>query len=386
MVQRVMAEGPDILVNGRFMTQRMTGVQRVAHEVTIRLAREGGSAGVRVALPSRGAQVLESSLPDGPALYDDHSILPGNIWQQARLPLIKSRLGARLLWSPCNTGPVFCPGHIVTIHDASVFAGPEWFSRKFGMYYRLLLRALGRTARLVVTDSEFSKEELARYGVAPAHKIRVVYCGVDERFYLNGPTGPNELKETGSKEPYDFPYVLSVGSRDPRKNVKGIIGAWDALSKGIKKDLRLVIVGGGTDSFVKEKLAGKSGAMPEGVHFAGYVPDEDLPALYAGAEAFLFPSLYEGFGLPVIEAMASGCPVITTRAASLPEVAGDAAHYVDPHEPGEMALAIERVLQDGQYRDVLIGKGIEQARRFSWDRAAREYMDIFKESIRGVAG
>ncbi len=342
------------------MTQPITGVQRYAREVIAELARSGETQfKFIIALPDRNSF---EPIPDI-EVYCDNSFLPTAIWQQVRLPLLMKRLRADLLWSPCNIGPVFAEDHVITIHDAATFTGPEWFSLPFRMYYRLIFPLLGRKARRVLTSSLFSKGEIVRYGIADAEKIRVIPGGVSPQF-----------TQTSSKI-FDFPYILTVGSRDPRKNTARLIESWGRLPADIKKKRRLIIAGRELQSFSPEGHR----EIPDDVRFAGYVADNDLPALYSGADAFVFPSLYEGFGLPPLEAMACGCPVISSDTASLPEVCGDAAYYINPYSIESITDGIEKVLTDEALRQSLRKKGLDRAKLLSWEKAAKEHIRIFEE-------
>lgn len=350
-----------ILINGWFLLRPITGVQRHARAVLTALGRlEQDRYRFIVAAPGPSLGVPESM-----DFFEDPSSLPGVLWQQFRLPILMKKLGASLLWSPGNIGPVLLKDQVVTIHDAAVYAGGEWFSWQFRIYYRVLLKLIGRRARLAITDSKFSKEELVKYDIASISKIRVVYSGVDKRF------------TSVPGMPYDFPYVLTLGSRDPRKNVNKLIEAWRLLSVEAKKGSRLVVAGGGGRSFASEGIKN----VPSTVYFAGFVEDKNLPALYSGARAFVYPSLYEGFGLPPLEAMACGCPVVASNAASLPEICGDAAYYVDPHNIESIAEGTYKVLTDNALKQNMIKKGLERAKLFSWEKSAREHLTIFDEIL-----
>jgi glycosyltransferase involved in cell wall biosynthesis len=351
-----------ILINGRFLLQPPTGVQRYAREVIASIAKlRPAQLRFVIAVPDRG---LKDAFPGIETLCDS-SALPTALWQQVRLPALMNKLGADLLWSPCNVGPVFARDHIVTIHDAAVFAGPEWFSPFFRLYYRTIFPLIGKRAEKVITVSDFSKGELIKYGVADKERIRVIPGGVNAEF------------APGKSRIPDFPYVLTVGSRDPRKNFKRLIESWDRLPSDIRKGRRLVITGMEIHSFSQEGLSD----IPDDVHFTGYIDHEGLPSLYAGADLFVFPSLYEGFGLPPLEAMACGCPVVTSGVASMPEVCGDAAYYIDPYSVESIADGISKVLTDKTLREDLIKKGYERAKTLNWEISAKEHIRVFEEVL-----
>jgi glycosyltransferase involved in cell wall biosynthesis len=347
-------------VNGQFLTQPVTGVQRYAREALAALVALGpDDFEFMVACPRRKYRGGADGLP----LVFDDSRLPGTLWQQVRLPSMAARLKADLVWSPCNVGPFFAKNHVVTMHDASVLAHPHWFSPFFRAYYGLSWRILGRTARLIVTDSEFSKSEIARLGIAPAARIRVVSAGVGAAFK---PAANGRAQR----------YVLSVGSRDPRKNLRGMLAAWSALGADVKQGRRLIVAGGNPENFAAERIV----PGPD-VDLEGYVTDARLAELYAGADAFVYPSLYEGFGLPPLEAMASGTPVVVSRAASLPEVCGDAAVYVDPRSTASIAEGLGRVLTEAALREKLVKAGKVQAGRFTWIETAKKLLEVFHEIV-----
>lgn len=342
------------------MSQPITGVQRYAREVISALVKSGDTQfKFIIAIPVRNAF---EPIPDT-EIFRDNSSLPTSIWQQVRLPFLMKKLRADFLWSPCNIGPVFTENHVITMHDAATFAGPEWFSLSFRMYYRLIFPLLGQRAKRVLTSSLFSKEEIVSYDIADADKIRVIPGGVSSKF-----------THTTSKI-FDFPYILTLGSRDPRKNSARLIESWNQLPADVKKKRRLVIAGREIHSFSSEGY----GKIPDDVQFTGYMADNDLPALYSSADAFVFPSLYEGFGLPPLEAMACGCPVIVSKTASLPEVCGDAAYFIDPYSTESITEGINKVLTDDTLRQSLCDKGLERIKLFSWEKSAEEHIRNFEE-------
>ncbi|HRY30055.1 MAG TPA: glycosyltransferase family 1 protein [Elusimicrobiota bacterium] len=351
-----------VLINGRFLGQPVTGVQRYAREVlSVMGAMPDNPFHLVLACPNRPKGESFGNVE----ILNDASPLPGAMWQQIRLPWIIQKTKADLLWSPCNIGPLFAENHVVTIHDASVFAHPECFSPLFRAYYRAAWKSLGRRARLIITDSNFSKNELIRYRIAKPEKIRVVYAG------------HREMDASAKPQPIvDGPYVLTVGSRDPRKNLGRLLQAWEKLGTS-KKNRRLIVAGGGAASFSSEKI----GKVPSDVVFTGHVPDEKLAALYAGADAFLFPSLYEGFGMPPLEAMSSGIPVAVSDIPVLREMCGNAAVYVNPTDPDDIRHGLHEILSDTDLRRRLVEKGRAQVGSFTWDKTAAGILNTFREIL-----
>jgi glycosyltransferase involved in cell wall biosynthesis len=278
----------------------------------------------------------------------------GHFWEQAVLP-VRARRAAAVL-SPANLAPVRLGSrNVVLIHDAAALRHPEWYGRAYVRWQRRLLPRLAQEAGLVLTVSEFSRGELIEVLGAPPDRVVVVPNGVDARFH---PDADAEAAAMALRLKY--PYVLVVGTRIARKNLAGLENAARALSE---RGIELVAAGSGR-AYMQER-----GPSPF-LHGLGYVPDEHLPGLYAGAQALVMPSLYEGFGLPVIEAMASGTPVVAADRAALPEVAGGAAVLFDPDDPEAAADALLRVLDEGRFRLELRDRGLEQARRFTWERTA----------------
>lgn len=325
-----------------------TGVQRYAAELITRL--EG-----RVHLISSNTAI---------------SGVRGHVWEQFVLPF---RVGDHLLWSPCNTGPISVSRQVVTIHDASTLDHPEWFSSQFAALYRLLLPSLAKAVTKIITVSEFSKDRLISGTSVQPDKIVVVYNGVDPRFR---PVDPDRITSLREKLALHKVYILVVGSLEPRKNLRRLLEAWKQVASEFRH-IELVVAGR-----MDPRLYRNTGftELPPGVRQIGYVDDGDLPALYSGALAFVYPSIYEGFGLPILEAMACGTPVITSNNTSLVEIASGAAELVDPFEAESIAGGIHTVVSDASCRESLIQKGLQRASMFTWEKAAEETWGVLEES------
>jgi glycosyltransferase involved in cell wall biosynthesis len=327
------------MINGRFQAHRPTGMQRYALELCNRFRSHP-----RLVQPGRP---LKGVL--------------GHAWEQTVLP---RGLASSLLWSPCNTGPLSARRHIVTIHDLIPLEHPEWFGARFSLLYRLLLPNLVKRATHLAAVSLFTKMRLMRLLGVDESKITVIENGIGEEFEVQ-PEAEVIRVRRALKIP-EGPYLLSVCSLEPRKNLARLLDAWTHL--GQKRDGATLVVAGGKGSssvFQSVNLA----EQPDSVLFTGYVADGDLPALYSGAQAFVYPSLYEGFGLPVLEALACGTRVIASNTTSIPEIAGVHATLIDPLSIEEISRAMGQVLMSvPQPAESKVR--YEHARRFTWRQSA----------------
>jgi glycosyltransferase involved in cell wall biosynthesis len=313
---------------------RLGGVERVTREMAARLP------------PLRPGRYAVLRPP--PAL----SQRAGHLWEQALLPLAASR--SRAIYCPANAAPLLTRRTVLVIHDLAALRHPEWYSAQFASYQRHVLPRLARRARRLITPSEFSRRELADgLGIDPG-RVAVVPNGVDERFSPSADAAP--VRRAYALE---RPYVLLVGTRIARKNLGALAAARSRLGR-----VGLDIVAAGS----ARHWSRDDGATP--VRALGYVPEHYLPGLYTGAAALAMPSLYEGFGFPALEAMASGVPVVAADRAALPETCGGAALLVPPEDPDALADALERVATDEELRATLVRAGLDRASGFSWERAA----------------
>ena len=312
-----------------------------------------------------------------PNLVQDTFPLAGHAWEQMRLLWLVRRFKANLLWCPCNTAPMMRSNVplIVNIYDAACFSGPEWFSKSFRIFYQRLTPRIGKICNNIITCSNFSKQELIKYDISGAGKIKVIYGGINH--LDSGINGSDAIKDLLSKI-QGKSYILVLGSRDPRKNVNRLLSAWDRLPQRIKEGKALVVTGGSSAVFAEERTPEKN----EDIIFLGYVPDKQLPALYKYAEAFVFPSLYEGFGFPPLEAMSCGIPTLVAAAGSLPEVCGDAALFCDPSSTADISEKLEKLLTDQRLRNELRERGFELVKKFTWTKAALEMDQVFKEVLK----
>ncbi len=264
---------------------------------------------------------------------------------------------------------------VFTLHDLIFRFYPEYHLPLNRWFLTVAMPHFLRRADAIIAVSECTKRDAVRlYNIAP-EKIAVIYEGVNP--VLQPVTDSNRLAEIRARYARQQPFILLVSTIEPRKNISALVDALCVLrARGFTH--RLLIAGRKGWLYQPTFDHVKQTGMSDAVDFLDFVPDDDLAALLSACDAFVFPSLYEGFGLPPLEAMACGAPVICSNTSSLPEVVGDAALLVNPRDPGEIANAIERVLTDHPLRDELRGKGILQAAKFSWERAARETLAVYR--------
>ena len=267
---------------------------------------------------------------------------------------------------------------IVTIHDCIHLMFPQYLpNRAAYAYAKASMWSAARHARRILTVSEASKRDIIRFFHVPPEKIVVVYNAIDERFRL----APSAEAVARVRERYqlDHGFVLYTGNIKPHKNLVRLIEAFDGLRKRGFDDVKLLIIGDEISKFPALRRAVHSHRLHKHVRFLGYLPDDTLAILYRLAAVFVFPSLYEGFGLPPLEAMASGTPVVTSNVSSLPEVTGGAAVLVDPYDVASITDGIARILSDPALSDELRAKGIARAREFSWERSVGRMWEIYQE-------
>ena len=355
-----------IAINGKFTSQRLTGVQRVAHELTYALTRRlNGHESATLFVP-------QNHLDDGTSSLISRRVVllfRGVLWEQIALPYATS---GRTLLSLCNAGPVFKRRQVLMIHDAAVFDLPEGYSTKFRLWYRFSFALLKRNVRHILTVSDFSKARIAaRLDISPDH-ISVVRNGIDHLDRVV--SDPSVLKRLELEQDG---FVLIVGSLAPGKNLGRVLAAVALLARG--RDCPRFVIAGGRNAGIFGSGFRDDDVSTDRIVWAGYVTDSELKALYEHAACFVFPSLYEGFGLPPLEAMYCGCPVIASREAAVPEVCGDAALYCDARSVEDIAAKIEYLMGDVEVRQEMRRKGREHAKRFSWNAAATELLRVLRE-------
>jgi glycosyltransferase involved in cell wall biosynthesis len=294
------------------------------------------------------------------------------------------KLGVDLYHMPLNAVPLLMPKpYLVTIHDMStlLFASRTGYRNRLRHFY--LRRGLLRADRVMAVSMSTCRDVEALLGI-PASRMRVVYNAPDSVFHAPSERERAEIQRVMDRYRIHHPFLLYVGRTNPQKNIPRLVEAFAVLRGEIRDhpvygDLRLLIIGDEISRYPALRHAVIQSRVEDKVRFLGFVPIETLRSFYQAAAAFVFPSLYEGFGLPPLEAMACGTPVVCSHVNSLPEVVGDAAEVVNPENVFDIARGMREVLLDAERRRTMIERGFEQARRFSWERTAQQVLDAYEE-------
>lgn len=323
------------------------GVQRYTHEIATRLPKDIK----KIVVP----RTLNGMI--------------GHLWEQIILPI---RLRGNLLWSPANTGPVLYKSQVATIHDIAPLDNPAWYDAKFNKWYGFMMPYLIAQAKHIITDSQFSANRMITVLHTNPDKISVVPLGVDTKFQTYEKN--DELhKKIGLPK---GKYVLSLFAISQRKNIENLFAAWSSIAPSLPQDISLVLAG----DFLSVASHYKLPQLPSKTYLLGQVNDEYLPYLYSQALIFSFVSLYEGFGLPILEAMACGTPVITSNITAMPEVAGNAALLVNPYDIKSIADGIMQLVNNDELRKQLSVQGLARAKEFTWDKTANLIKSILEQA------
>ncbi|MEW5952059.1 MAG: glycosyltransferase family 1 protein [Elusimicrobiota bacterium] len=347
-----------IVINSRFLTQKITGSQRFAIEISKQLKKLQPDRFVFVSPKNIIQKEIAKEL--------DAKIIgfnTGHIWEQLDLPLYLKTNSNPLLLNLVNTAPIFYFNKISTVMDLTWRHYPEAVSKKFYLWYKFLIPKIVKTSELIFTLSEFSKNDICKEFRLKNKRIEIIPCAISQNF-----------KKTDIAK---YKIILSVASLQPSKNLSFLIKAFIKLkNKDDFAGYNLVLIGGINSAVFNKTDIFKLAENRKDIIFTGYVNDESLVEYYNKSFLFVFPSLFEGFGIPPLEAMACGCPCVVSNAASLPEVCGDAAYYVNPYDVDDIAKGIEKVLTDENLRQDLINKGFENIKRFSWEKSAKKIIEI----------
>jgi len=303
------------------------------------------------------------------------------LWTQLRLALEMSRVKPEVLFVPAHVVPWIHPKKtVVTIHDVGYEYYPRSYSPFALRYLKMTTKHTVKKADQIIVPSESTRKDLISMYGCDGKKIKVIYHGYNSDLYrkIDDETKIGLVKKKyGLGENED--YLFFVGRLEERKNILGMIKAFYKVKSQTNFDYKLVIAGKPGVGYGEMQKLVKDLMIENDVKFLGYVQEEDLPFLLSGADIFLFPTFYEGFGIPILEAMASGVPVITSKTSSCPEVAGEAAILVNPDNIQEIAEGIVRILSDDRLRNTLVQQGFRQIKKFSWDKTAKETLNVLKK-------
>ncbi len=304
------------------------------------------------------------------------------LWEQFVQPVALARERIELLHALAFAGPaaISIPW-VVTVYDLSFRLYPQSFKTANRIYLNWAVSNAVRRANQIIAISESTRRDLVRLFGAPSDKITVIHCGLDPAM---APPAPAQVETFRAQRGLPDRFILHVGTLEPRKNIPRLIHAFAAAKRAAHLPHRLVLVGARGWKYAAVDAAIAEENLAGDVIFAGYVPQDELPCWYRAADLFVYPSLYEGFGLPPLDAMAAGAPVITSNASSLPEVVGSAALVVPPEDTAGLAEAIVRVTTDRALREQMLSHGLEQAAKFSWTRAARETIGVYRTVMGAV--
>ncbi len=363
-----------IYINGKFLTQKKTGSQRFAYEMTSGLVNMYGKDAC-VLVPNQ--QLNDDYNVDG---FQIRRIgkLKSILWEQFDLPIFLYKNGSELLINFVNVAPVFYKNQFISILDMSVFINPKWFNKAFYYYYKILWPIIAKNSQKILTLSTCSKNDIVKLLSVPDEKVSIVYCGVSKQFLdkQNPYTDNDAILNRFNLKKSEF--FLCVSSLDPRKNFIRLLKAYSEINDNKPP---LVIVGSEGRVFANDELKSIISESTN-IILTGYITDTELTYLYNSSYCFLYPSLYEGFGMPPLEAMAAGCPTIVSNTSSLPEVCGDASLYVEPTDTAAIKDAILTLYNDAELRMDLIKKGNIQYKKFTWEKAHERLKKVIDDFYR----
>jgi glycosyltransferase involved in cell wall biosynthesis len=341
-----------VFINGRFLTAPLTGVQRTAYELILALDNLLNTAENSTDF----TLIYSGELKNPPVLKNikllKKGILKGNLWEQLELPLYT---WGSLLLNCCSIAPLFKRKQFVIIHDASALVNKHFFSRAFNLWYGFAIPWLGRVCIKVITVSQFSKAELIKHAGINEQKIQVIYNAANH-VLIPGTPDQEFINKINSYKP----YCLAVSSLGANKNYSGLNAAFKLINFS---PYNLVIAGGAVGVLSSSPVNGNA-------KYLGYVTDCELKYLYQNASLFIFPSFYEGFGIPPLEAMSLGCPVVASYTSSIPEVLDNACAYFDPYDIQDIAKKTASLIHDEQRLTQLKDLGYRQAEKYSWQKSA----------------
>ncbi|MEO6458139.1 MAG: glycosyltransferase family 1 protein [Chloroflexia bacterium] len=362
----------------RALTEQKTGTEHYSASLLEALARLPEAQHYKAILYVNSISEVEARGKLGfepPTSWQIRAIPFPQLWTHARLSVEMITGRPDVLFVPSHVVPLLHPQRtVVTIHDLGYLYYPQAHTRGSRFYLHISTLFSVRAARQVIAISEATKHDLVDKYKVPNRKIKVIYHGRDPLF--QPVSDQAKIRDVAARYGVAQPYCLHVGTLQPRKNLGLLIETWDALRQTMENPPQLLLAGrrGWLYSSLLESIRAKG--LGDLIKLADYVERDDLPALYSGAVALTFPSLYEGFGLPPLEAMSCGTPVLASNSSSLPEVVGNAGILLDPHDPAAWTDALRRVISDPQLRAEMSRKGLERAAQFTWEKCATETLAL----------
>ncbi len=369
----------------RLFRPQKHGMDVVAYELLRRLPLQKDEHEYHVLVKNGKDRCIEQT---GSRTVHTTQAAPYAVWEQALLPNYCDMIKADVLHCTASTAPLNVKQPLIlTLHDVifleQSYVKASWYQRLGNTYRSTIVPAIAKKAAHIITVSEYQKTIISERLSIPKEKVSVIHNGVDERFFIPY----NETRVAATLEKYDIEpgYIFFLANSDPRKNTTGVLHAFAMLISRFPSSPRLLIKG-----LKKEQLQlilKKEGlqSLINHIDLVGYVQHEDLPSLYQGASMLWFPSFKEGFGLPIIEAMACGVPVITSHTSCMPEIGGDAVFYINPKYPQTITHAATQILENKVTAMELSRKGKERARLFTWDNAAKKLVHIYNEAERMIS-
>jgi glycosyltransferase involved in cell wall biosynthesis len=367
----------------RIMRQKKHGMDIVALETLRHLVQQEANYEFLVyTQPDQDKTALQGLNPEqirmvGPHLYP--------VWEQKYLPAAGIKDKIDLLHCTSNTAPVNTKiPLVVTIHDVIylekwMIREGSWYQRSGNLYRRWNVPRIAGKASMIITVSNYERERIIEHLAVPPDRVRTIYNGLGDHFTPNAAPGELELFKTRINLPER--YILFLGNTDPKKNLLNVMKAMAILHREGKLDFKLVMPDFGKTALSQLLKLQDLSFLLQHIHLTGYIPNVQLPNLYRLASLFLYPSLRESFGLPILEAMACGTPVITSNTSAMPEIAGKDAILVNPHQPEELAAMISKVLSSASLRQSTIAYGLKRSAQFSWKKTAMETMNVYKEVL-----
>jgi glycosyltransferase involved in cell wall biosynthesis len=350
----------NIFINGRFLSQEMTGVQKFANEVSRELVKS--DLNVRVIAPKDIVQEENAEALNAETI----GTLKGHLWEQLELAHFAKKHNGYLV-NLANTAPLNFSPQLVTLHDAAFKVNPDWFSKKFAVGYNMLIPRLLKDADRVFTVSRSAAQDIQKYFKVPDEKLAVAYNGICRSFIDIDRSNPKDRK----------PFILAVSSLNPRKNFRNLIHAFNELQRD---DIELVLTGAEHKAFADSDVM----RLIEGddrIVFKGYVKEKELIELYSTAMLFVYPSLYEGFGLPILEAMHFGCPIAASDSPVFNELFGNSFKSFEPEDVYSISSALRELLEDDQQRIELSNRGYETSKKYRYSDSAQKYVDYLRQRL-----